>query len=180
MSGGTIGLHRPYLGGQPLSQAEVKDAVEGMMRSLRQYVADMNITPNFADIMQNTPPEEIRIYQGIEIQELVPDKDLIEQELEIARGAEFFQLPTEVYRKRKELAEAKCLGASMGSSEADLNCRMPIILQISEEELRNRRARVPEVCLTEGIAMVPHIADPDHPATRAFNECSRDVLIGRR
>ena len=179
-SDGVIGLHRPYLGGRPLPEEAVKETVETMMRNLRDYVAEMNITEEFADIMQNTPPSEVRIFRGIEIQRLVPDRDFVDEEQEIARNAEYYRLPAEEYRRRDHAAEAECLEKKSVSPKAYYECRTPIVLGISKAEFDARQARVFEECYQEGVAMLPYSEDPQHPATMAFNECTRDVMTGRR
>lgn len=177
-SNGIVGLHRPYLGGRPLPEEAIKEAVETMMRNLRDYVAEMNITQEFADIMQNTPPAEVRMFQGTDIQRLVPDRDFIDEELEMAGSADYYRLPVEEYRKRSGVAEARCLEAKFESPEAYYECHAPIILGIGKEEFEARRLRIYDICFKEGAAMLPHINDPHHPAMKAFDECGQDVMTG--
>lgn len=179
-SDGVIGLHRPYLGGRPLLEEAVKETVETMMRNLRDYVAEMNITQEFADIMQNTPPSDVRIFRGTEIQRLVPDRDFVDEEMEAARNAGAFRLSVEEYRKRDRIAELECFETKYVSPEAYYECRTPIVLGITKLEFEARQARMFEECYQEGLAWLSHSKDPQHPATQAFNECTRDVMAGRR
>ena len=56
-----IGIHRPALAGMPRQNemSEVKAAADQYERDLRQYAAEMNISPRLIDDMLSIPPEQI-------------------------------------------------------------------------------------------------------------------------
>jgi hypothetical protein len=57
-----IGIHRPALADAPLQtdMPEVKAAADQSERDLREYAAEMNLSPRLIDDMLAIPPEQIR------------------------------------------------------------------------------------------------------------------------
>jgi hypothetical protein len=102
---GAIGLHRPYLAGAPLPEAEVAKNARTMLDQVRRYVEEMGVTSEFANAMVNTPPSEVRIYH-YDITSLVPLTDPLFDEVKVARLARRFGITTEEFRKREQAAEA--------------------------------------------------------------------------
>ena len=120
---GEIGLHRPYLSGNPRPASEVRLAVGEMIQSLQDYVAEMGVTPDFAHIMINTPPNAMQVFHGDEIHSLVPERDPISDELTVARRAAEYGLSTEEYRRRDSEADAHCDYDPVNQTQDWSNCR---------------------------------------------------------
>ena len=84
---GTIGLHRPFLTGQPHSDGETAASVAAMMAAVKKYVASMGISDRFYELMMNTDPSKMRRYKGDKIESLVPRLDPVYEEIRTARQA---------------------------------------------------------------------------------------------
>jgi hypothetical protein len=105
---GVVGLHRPYLAGEPSSSTKIKESVPKMLSDIRKYVKEMGITNRFTEIMINTPPESMQRFYFDEIKAIVPPEDPIYDEIQVAYSARQYGITTEEYRKRDAAVYEAC------------------------------------------------------------------------
>lgn len=108
MNLGVVGLHRPYLVGEPSSPQEIKEYIPNLLMDIRKYVKEMGVTIRFNEIMINTPPESMRRFRADAIDEIVPRQDPLNDEIEVAYRARRYGITTEEYRSRKALVHVTC------------------------------------------------------------------------
>ena len=147
---GEIGLHRPYLAGAPRPADEVRTAVASMLADVRAYVGEMGVTPEFTNVMLNTPPAEMRVFHRDAIESLVPRNDPLYDELSTARFAKRFGLSTEEYRRRDAEAEKLCApydrGTSLEAAQKSLDCHDSTRWGLSVSVLQQRYTIAEERC----------------------------------
>lgn len=117
---GEIGLHRPYLVGEPHTGRRIARGLPKMFADVRAFIAEMGVTVEVADIMFRTPPDTMRVFVGDEIRALVPDADPVFDEIRVAREARARGLPTDGFRVLEARARRECRSAD---SSAATSCR---------------------------------------------------------
>lgn len=176
MNHGVIGLHRPYMTGQPLDDRAVREAASTMLADVRRYVADMGVTPAFSDLMINTPPNDMRLFVGDEILPLVPINDPIYDEVEVAKAARRFGVDVEELRRRTVEANRACAEPGSALDESELagayrrhfECRHAIFWGLDRSTYLRRQQLARELCTT------------DSAAASQSERCTREVMRGRR
>jgi hypothetical protein len=180
---GEIGLHRPYFAGAPLSEPEVARTVRAMLGDVRNYVEEMGVTSEFANVMVNTPPSEVRVYHH-EIHSLVPETDPLFDEVKVARQARRYGITTDEYRRREQVTAEFCDIEDLerrGPGDVDpvalfLGCRELMYRGISQAEYQADSKAAWERCAgrakeTLGACWLEVILEPaprrGEPATRA-------------
>lgn len=190
INGGEIGLHRPYLGGAPLPAAEVRTAVESMLSHVSGYIAEMQVTPDFTNIMLNTPPAGMRVFPGDTIKSLVPEQDMFYDELSTAKQARVYGLTTEEYRRRDAEGDERCFDHLSSTDETiweTIACKKAILWGLSVSVFKQRQVTVDERCdqwenVTEeewrAWKAAGHHGD-EHPVFLDWQKCSISVMQGR-
>jgi hypothetical protein len=116
---GQIGIHRPYFlvpRGDVSSQA-VASTLGEMLRELREYFREMNVSEQFADAMLRIPPERIKLLREEDLAGygITPVDPFAQEGFDLQR-AKSLGLDRQEYMKRKLLAEQRCGGpSSIGS-----------------------------------------------------------------
>lgn len=113
---GEIGLHRPYLAGNPRPEAEVEMLVSQMLDEIQDYVNELGVAPEFASLVINTPPSAMRTFRTNEIYEYVAPIDPTYDEITVARDARNYGITTDEHRRRDIEAEQRCTAAQLGFS----------------------------------------------------------------
>lgn len=108
MNAGVVGLHRPYITGNPSSTERIKVSVPKMLSDISKYVEEMGITNSFTEIMINTPPESMQLFYNDEIEAVVPPTDPIYDEIQVAYNARSYGITTEEFRRRDALIFEAC------------------------------------------------------------------------
>lgn len=183
---GVVGLHRPYLIGDPLSADEVESAVRSMYSDVRAYVERMGVTAEFTEIMMNTPPESMRVFVGEDIDGLVPERDPLADELRVAHAARDHGVSTEEYRRREVQADEMCgpmVDAAGGIDRTSVNCRDAILWGLSVSVYIERSKQVRSSCElseeeTEAVVSWGE-RKLDHPAHRRWQRCQLSIMRGR-
>ena len=190
INAGEIGLHRPYLGGTPLPSNEVRAAVESMLAQVGGYIAEMGITPDFTNIMLNTPPEGMQVYAGDAIKSLVPEHDLLYDELKTARQARLYGLTTEEYRRREVEADERCMNRLSSTDESFwevIECKTATKWGLSVSVYKQRQATADERCdqldkVTDEEWRAWGAAghnEEDHPVFVDWQRCLIPIMQGR-
>ena len=135
MSFGKIGLHRPYF--TEFKGSELERSMSTLRNRLDQFITDFGISQKFLDYMIITPPDDIKIFHGEEIFELVPREDPVVEARSIERQAKRYGITPKEYRRRDARVDAKCgtYTLSMTDSEAQYQwyCRRATLWGISIE-----------------------------------------------
>jgi hypothetical protein len=139
---GVIGLHRPYLAGQPRGRLAVEHEAETMLKEVQSYVAEMGVTNRFYEEMVNTEPSQMRTYVLADIDALVPAKDPISDEVTTAREARAYGVTTDEIRRRQVDAE-KCFGTPQFAS-----CYSAALWGLSRRVYEERAAKAKVCALT--------------------------------
>jgi ATP-dependent protease ClpP protease subunit len=178
---GTVGLHRPYLA-TPQSRQDIERQFPLILKQLKLYVEEMGITDNFYQEMVNTEPSDMKSYMGDNINRLVPHIDPTYDEVQVSHQARRYGIsPTEVRRRTKEAD--KCW--SLPVRDATAYCDGATKWGLSESVYREREK--------ERMAKCNHILDEsrmlwkslnrkerqDHPAVIQFEDCQRNIMLGR-
>ena len=91
---GSLGLHRPYLASSSMPRDAVQQATLRMQRSVQSYVAEMGISPTFYDMMARTDPAQMKILKGNKVDELIPDRDPVWDEVQTSYDARRYGVST--------------------------------------------------------------------------------------
>lgn len=152
---GVIGLHRPYLAGAPQPRETIPALVSAIRDEVRAYVSQMGARPEFASVMLETLPEQMRLYREAEIHDLVAERDAVYDEVEAARNARIYGTPTDEYRRRQQEADRECdIGKfinSLSEFTAEIgirqeNCERAILWGLTQSVYFSRVASVPSRC----------------------------------
>lgn len=174
---GVIGLHRPYLIGAPQPRESIPTLVSAMRDEVRTYISEMGARPEFASVMLETLPEQMRLYREAEIHELVAERDAVYDEMEIARNARIYGVPTDEYRRREQEADEVC---DIGKFIDDLseftaeigiryeNCQRAVLWGLTESVYLRRIEAVASRC--------DQLRRDDDPSE--FLECQISVMRG--
>jgi len=175
---GTIGLHRPYLIGSPLQTAEISKAMPKMLQDIRSYVSEMGVTEEFFNIMVNTDPANVRLYRA-DIEDLVPEKDPVWEEIDVARQARQYGISTEEYRTREKYGEKTC------KTDSDYtNCTWAIDWGLSLPLFRSRLGLAWQKCrYSDATALalqrLPKRERADSPLAIQRESCIRTFMLGK-
>lgn len=177
---GEVGIHRPYLAGSPLSNAEIEALIPRMLDEVRDYIDEAGVSPEFASLMINTPPAAMRRYRTDEIYDLVAETDPMHDELHVAGQARNYGTTTDEYRRRLAEAEKACVASQLGFSrytDADSpelsaytsarhECQQSIYWDLSRSDYRSRYKRAVELC------------NAGDPTPDEMRECGIQVMRG--
>ena len=183
---GQIGLHRPFFAAAPQSREAIENQVPLMLSALKRYVTEMGITDNFYQQMVNTEPSKVAIYNGRDIQNLVPEADPTFEEIQIAYQARRYGVTTSEMRLRhKDMDNCEKL-----VFPDNLNCMGAAAWGLSPRVYVERYKKVSRECWfaenkmesEEDVAAlfaVPRKAREEHPITIRRETCERDIMLGR-
>jgi hypothetical protein len=176
---GTIGLHRPYLAGTPLDTVQIVQALPKLFSDVRQYVTDMGVTEEFTNIMLNTAPENMRVFAGNDILNLVPATDAVFDEILVAHEARAYGVSTEEMRQRQKYADDNCARA------ADINsCEQPILWGLSNEVFTERSTDADAHCKMSDagslkVSELPVAMRWDSPVMVQHFNCMRGIMLAK-
>jgi hypothetical protein len=180
---GTIGLHRPYLAGPPLTEAQLSEAVPKMLSAIRFYVTEMGISDEFSNIMMNTDPENVRIFEGSDILQIVPKQDPLYNEAVVAHDARGYGLTTQEYRRRAT-ASLSCGPYTIPGLD---DCSRAMLWGLSAQDYQDRNKQTQGVCQRESAeywklvssGIVGTKGSWNNPIVLTFESCIRKVMLGR-
>ena len=147
---------------------------------VKQYVAEMRITENFYELIVNTEPSKMTIYRIDDYAKLVPEKDAVFQEIQIAYDARRYGLTTFEMRQRDLDAEG-CWKIGRATAEVT-TCQEAIRWGLSERLYRERSAKAncevgkAELRILEAL---PRDQWRDHPITVRHENCERSIMLGQ-
>src|SRR5215208_27883 len=177
---GELGLHRPYFASAPQDRQTIERQLPRMLAMVKQYVAEMRITENFYELIVNTEPSKMTIYRIDDYAKLVPEKDAVFQEIQIAYDARRYGLTTFEMRQRDLDAEG-CWKIGRATAEVT-TCQEAIRWGLSERLYRERSAKAncevgkAELRILEAL---PRDQWRDHPITVRHENCERSIMLGQ-
>ena len=169
---GVIGLHRPYLTGEPQPAERIPELVSAMREDVSAYISEMGARPEFASVMLETLPEQMRVYHQDEIHELVAETDAVYDEMRVAEEAQRYGISTEEFRRRRQEAQQVCdlnrvLDGSTDAVALYEICRPAVFWGLTESVYLRRNESVPSHC--------GHLRESDPQEIR---ECRISVMRG--
>ncbi|MDA0995106.1 MAG: hypothetical protein O3A13_15945, partial [Proteobacteria bacterium] len=174
---GVVGLHRPYLAGSPQPKETIPALVSAMRDDIRTYVSEMGVRLEFASVMLETLPEQMRLYHKAEIYDLVAKRDAVYDEIEVARYARHHGISTDEYRRRDQEADSECdfdeFNYRGGGIDYEV-CRSAVRSGLSRSVYRRRIESIASIC---GHLLSDERLSTDQGITKA-NECRLDVMRG--
>lgn len=171
MTIGDVGIHRPYF--SALSNADdvsvVRAKREAINKRIRAYFDEMDIPQGLLDLMLSIPPGEIKILSKTELVSFrLSGDDPTHDEMETAQSAYQYNTTSAEFRKRAASSSAKCgtysLAASSEAEERRYLCSQATLLNISVQEVQERRNKFRAVCLK--------ISDKER-----LEQCFREIYI---
>lgn len=178
---GIIGLHRPYLASPPQERRKVEQQIPKMFADIEKYVAEMDVTQSFYELMVNTEPSEMRLFRGDEIASIVPRTDPTQEEIDISRLAREHGISTVEMRHRKSEA-ATCYSRFGSTSSDELVCEAAIEWGLRESVYR-ARIRKTNACILgptelETLRQISAEDRLDDPVLIKHENCVRAVMLG--
>jgi len=145
-----IGIHRPYFSSldSNMSINEIKIAREKMLKTIKDYLSEMEVNPSLTEDMLGTPPERVRYLTVSELEKYrLVGKDPNHDEYETAKNAKTWNLSSAEYRKRDAQGNQKCQYLmDQNKSVEYILCYQLEILGISREEYEKRKIRFKQNC----------------------------------
>jgi Clp protease len=182
---GQVGLHRPYFAAAPQSRETIEKQVPLMLSVVNNYITEMGVTDNFYQQMVNTEPSKVAIYNGKDIERLVPAIDPTYQEIETSYQARRYGVTTSEMRQRQQDWKS-CLKVVPYND----NCIGSAVWGLSERVYVERDKKVKAECWFEKhklesdkdvktLFSIPRKARRDHPITIRRETCERNIMLGR-
>lgn len=173
---GKLGIHRPYLATESEDAEEVRNRYKMMESTVEQYIADMGVDHRFYQLMMNTQPEDIRVFEDDEVYMLVPQHDSLMEEVYINSYAKLYGISIIEYRRRSAQANS-CQIQQM----AVLDCRSAARWGVSEDVFRSGKEKYDECVRIRQRAeeTLSKMKLSDRLASReeqSMYECQRSVL----
>jgi hypothetical protein len=110
--GGKVGIHRPYFAfsrSEQLESVDVKARYSALLREMRSFLREMNISEQLADDMLGIEPAAVRYLSYKELQQYgLKSIDPIEQETLDLQDAQSLGLDRREYIRRQALQKTKC------------------------------------------------------------------------
>ena len=137
-----IAIHRPYFSdiaeGRPIE--EIRIARADLIKRIRHYLENMEISPALIDAMIAIPPNEMRLLEEADLQTFRSiGEDPSYEEYRVNRVAKLFSLRTADYRQLHTSAWEECEKTYAGDTNVCVNAR---ILRIDIAEAQARRERL--------------------------------------
>ena len=129
----SIGIHRPYSTGNELDRKKIDASQKSLEKLVKEYLIEVNISPNLYDLMNTIPPEKIYFPTESELQKFgIIEIDPVQQELEDSNEARSFGLSKIEYYKRKSQINNACakehqIGARTSNFSPYTQCRERIL-----------------------------------------------------
>ncbi len=154
-----IGVHRPFF-----AQTRANDFVEAdqrykkLIRTVRTYLDEMNISDDLMRIMLAVPPGEMQVLSPVEAKRIgINGIDAAWDEYKTAQEARIYGLTSAELRKRQGQIEVQCGREDMMRSLAEMqkreecraNQRDKIMWGMSEDKLSRLRRMEEQTCLTQ-------------------------------
>lgn len=106
-----LGLHRLYFAALApgLSMAEISSKRRALSDEVRAYINSMNVSGQLFDLMEATPPEQMKLLSAEEVTALGLDQpDPVWDESVVAKEAHYYGISSMAYRQRRASLESRC------------------------------------------------------------------------
>jgi hypothetical protein len=116
---GKVGIHQPYLDFSAQQKADpqtIKNVYETMLRDMKAYLHEMNVSEQLADEMLKVPSTSVRYLSDVEQDQLgLVIFDPVENEISEIELAQKLGLPRSELMRREVLAMKECYTRDMAS-----------------------------------------------------------------
>ncbi len=180
---GQIGMHRPYFGSAPLEKSEIEKQYPLILSKLKAYISEMGITDSFYQVMVNTDPLNVKVFDGSAVEAIIPIEDPTYDEVSTSYLARKFGVSTAEIRNRQKDAE-KCsafLDRGALNLEAFRRCDQAIMWGLSEQ-IYDQRYRRLSACDADGELEKISVAGRKgraSPLALKWESCVRDIMLNR-
>ena len=162
---GVVGLHRPYFTG--FQGEDIADSFRALRDRLDAFARSYGLSSAFVDEMMVTDSDDVAIYRGEGIFDLVPREDPVVEHRRIEREAAYHHTDPASMRARKQRARERCGDLPRGQGESAMDrwttCRRAAEWGVSTKRFRAHRAQI-ERCFRQ------------HSAKQARGDCVHRAL----
>lgn len=129
----SIGIHRPYSTNVELDPKKIDNRQKKLEKFAKEYLKEVNISPDLYDFMNSIPPENIYFPSKYELQKFgIIEIDPVQQELNDSFEAQSFGISKTEYYKRKSQANNACtreyqIGAQTSDFNSYFQCRERVL-----------------------------------------------------
>jgi hypothetical protein len=174
---GTIGLRRPHSAPSPQGREPAEQQAALELPKLKAYVQEMGETDRFYQEMVNADASSMKLYSRKAIEEIVPEKDPVHDDIETSYEARGYGVdPAEMRRREKETE--KCDERDLEEMSA---CSQALKWGLSVRLYYKRRGKIPHCSLTEDekrtLSLQQRVAKRDHPLILKQEACIRSVML---
>ena len=178
ISVGRLGLHRPYLSSDPLRRDVIEKEIPNMFLLVKNYVAEINITDNFYQLMINTKPSEMKVFTlDDDLSEIVPTEDPVYSEIETSYKARAHGVTTAEMRRREHAVVETCLIKEIANRDPEFRCRQAIEWGLSERKYALRSKVAEKECEYSDDETLTYRESRDHPSRLRWEECVRKIML---
>jgi len=142
-SGVSLGVHRLYFSDvkATTSQAAIAQARAKLKADAAAYLQEMNVSTRLLDLMEGTPPEEMRGLAELEIKEMGLDSpDPVWDERQVAIKSAERGVVSREYRRRRALTTSACEAYRVFSPQ-HTSCVEAVLWNLQIDEYKARRVR---------------------------------------
>ena len=181
INSGVIGLHRPYFGSTPQSRQSVERQLPLMLQKVKSYVQEMGVADNFYQEMINTEPSKMKLYEGGNIQKIVPTLDPTYDEIKTSYEALKYGIDTQEMRQRILDSDKIC----SENRNNGLSCDEAVKFGLSERVFEQRVKTIQKRCDLSNeenntlFVLTKWKDRRDHPLWIKWMTCRRNIILGR-
>jgi hypothetical protein len=106
-----LGVHRFYFShlSPHASTAEISKFRNKMKDQIRRYLSEMNVSHSLLDLMESTPPEQMKMLRINELNQVgLTRLDPVHEEKQVAQQAAYFGISSAEFRRRQAAARQHC------------------------------------------------------------------------
>jgi len=177
---GELGLHRPYFASAPQDRRTIEARLPQMLAQIKQYVAEMGIGENFYQQMMNIDPSKMAIYTIDNYTNLIPERDPVFDEIQVAYDARRYGVTTLEMRQRDRDAE-ECLQKK--TTAGVITCQEAVRWGLSERAYSEQSAKAKACKLSDDdlrvLEALPRRQVRDHPLILKQESCERAIMLDR-
>lgn len=156
---GKIGIHRPYFQVGPSSAPPTDVAIAEMYSTVKAYLSEIGVSPAIFEMMMITMPEDMRVFVGDSVFDIVPQTDPIRSERLVIQQAKRYGLDTVTYRETRLGAEETCAASHLQTDGMEETVRKAVASEscidaklwgVNPDQIESLNAQLHKACpLTE-------------------------------
>lgn len=186
-TGGTLGLHRPYLASAPQNRRTIEREIPLMLQQLKTYLQEMGVPDAVYQEMVNTEPSDMKLYgdkqNGLrDVHRIIPNLDPTYDEIQQSYDARGRGISTMEMRRRKSEASSRC--ALIANAKGWTDCQFAVEWGLNEQIFADRTVESDAKCTMsnedrKALDSVKRKERRDHPIMLKRESCVRNIMLGR-